>query len=229
MPKRFTDTGIWVDKPWFIDLSPSEKCAWFFITARCDNVGVWKPNYKIAELTIGEKVDWEALLEKLNSNVEVLENGKWWLPDFCDFQYGELKPTNKPHLSYIRLLEKHDLLYRIKGYPRGIHAPKEKEKDKELEKELEKEKDKSGTEAKECLDCYFATHKEVRGYEPTIVGGRDIKLFKTLLKNYDVPAVKEVIQTFFGWDKRSDFTTRALYNRFDVLYGVLKDKAEGRR
>ena len=92
-----------------------------------------------------------------------------------------------------------------------------------------KEYNNTGAEAKECLDCYFATHKEVRGYEPTIVGGRDMKLFKTLLKNYDVPAVKEVIHTFFGWDKRSDFTTRALYNRFDVLYGVLKDKAEGKR
>ena len=39
MPKRFTDTGIWVDKPWFIELSPSEKCTWFFITARCDIIG----------------------------------------------------------------------------------------------------------------------------------------------------------------------------------------------
>jgi len=96
-----------------------------------------------------------------------------------------------------------------------------------------KEKDRSGTEAKECLDYYFQKHKadppEGRGFEPMIDGPRDMKMFKRILKNYDVPGFKEVIDAFFEWPTRSDFTTRALYNKVDTLHGVLKRKAEGRR
>ena len=92
-----------------------------------------------------------------------------------------------------------------------------------------KKTDPRGTEAKECLDYYFQRHVEVRSYKPTIVGKRDMELFKTLLRNYDVAAVKEIIDTFFGWKQRRDFTTGALFKRADVLYGVLKDKAEGKR
>ena len=89
--------------------------------------------------------------------------------------------------------------------------------------------DPLGTEAKECVDYYFERHVDVRGYKPTIVAKRDMELFKRLLRNYDVAAVKEIIDIFFGWKQRSDFTTGTLFKRADVLYGVLKDKAEGRR
>ena len=117
LAKRFTDTGIWVDKPWFIELSPVEKCAWFFIKDRCDNVGVWKPNFKLAGLVMGDDIDWDVFLQKCNGNIEVLDNGKWWLLDFCYFQYGELKETCKPHQSYILLLKRHGLYQRVcKGY-----------------------------------------------------------------------------------------------------------------
>jgi len=97
-----------------------------------------------------------------------------------------------------------------------------------------KEKDLSGTEAKECLNYYFEKHVEVRGYRPTIAGATEIKLFKILLRDHDVPLVKEVIDTFFeplptGMTPRSDFTLKTFYNRFDTLYGVQKDKAAGKR
>ena len=69
-------------------------------------------------------------------NIEVLKNGKWWLMDFCRFQYNKLNENCKPHKSYISLLERHGLLERVKG----IHTVQEKEKDKELEKEKEKDK-----------------------------------------------------------------------------------------
>ena len=215
-------------KPWYRKLAPLDKCAFFYILGNCDAVGVWDGDLEVADFMIGIPVDWGGLIKKCNGNIKVMENGKWWLPDFCTFQYGNLdEECQSPAIkSHIRLLKKHSLW---QGYGNPTVRDKDKDKEQEKVKDKEKEKEKSGIEAKECLDYYFATHKEVRGYEPTIVGGRDIKLFKTLLKNYDVPAVKEVIQTFFGWDKRSDFTTRALYNKFDTLYGVLKDKAEGKR
>lgn len=143
MAKRFTDINIWVDKPWFIELTPAEKCAFMFVKDRCDNVGVWVPNFKMAEAIIGDSVDWDALVEKVNGNIVVLENGKWWLRDMCVFQYGNLSEDCIPHRSYIVLLKKHALFERVsEGYTRGSYTPKEKDKEKEEDKDKEKDKEK---------------------------------------------------------------------------------------
>lgn len=108
--KRFNDTDIW-KRPWFRRLSPAEKCAFQFIRDNCDNAGVWIPDYEAAEFNIGESLDWDTLPEKVNENIRVLENGKWWIPDFCEFQFGELHEgtSNKAHKSHIALLKKHNL------------------------------------------------------------------------------------------------------------------------
>jgi len=111
MPKRFIDSDLWT-RDWFLALAPAEKCAFVYLTTQCDAVGVWKPNYKLAEYQIGMEVDWTALRQAANGNIEVLPNGKWWLPEFCGFQYGELKESavrNKPHQSFIKLLKRHGL------------------------------------------------------------------------------------------------------------------------
>ena len=137
MSKRFTDIDIW-DKPWFMALTPEERNFWFYLTNRCDNVGVWTPNYISATLYIGGEIDWQGFINKVNGNIEILKNGKWWLIDFCRFQYNKLNENCKPHKSYLALLERHGLLERVKG----IHTVQEKEKDKDKELEKEKEKDK---------------------------------------------------------------------------------------
>ncbi len=95
----------------------------------------------------------------------------------------------------------------------------------------QKSKEKEiGKQAKACLDYYFQKHVKEREFAPTVAGGRDMKIFKDILKaDYTVGAVQEVIDFFFEYKKRSNFSTRALYNSFDTLYGVLLDKAEGRR
>ncbi len=103
-----------------------------------------------------------------------------------------------------------------------ILTPKQLER-KEKEKEL-------GKQAKACLDYYFQKHTEVRNFGPMIAGGRDMTIFKRILKtDYTVEAVKEVIDFFFEYKQRTKFSTRDLYNSFDTLYGVLLDKAQGRR
>ena len=154
MAKRFTDTVLW-EKEWFAELSPAEKCAWFYIKDRCDSVGVWEPSLTIANFYIGEKIDWDAFRTKCNGNISILDNGKWWLVDFCFFQYGILSvestsPTTK---SYIKTLQKHGLLDRVlEGYPKGIDrvsiaypkaidSPKDKDKEKDKDKVKDKEKD----------------------------------------------------------------------------------------
>jgi hypothetical protein len=87
-----------------------------------------------------------------------------------------------------------------------------------------------GREAKECLDYYFETYKSVRGFAPTIAGGRDMDIFMKFLRaDYTVAAIKQVIDFFFSYEKRSKFSTRDLANTFDNLYGILRDQASGRR
>ncbi len=114
MPKRYTDTEKW-KKQWFRELSTAEKSAWFYITEQCDNVGVWDVDFSAAEFMIGEKIDWQGLIEKTNGNIEILDNGKWWLSDFCSFQYTDLSPESKsiPVISHIKLLKKHGLYERV--------------------------------------------------------------------------------------------------------------------
>ena len=108
---------------------------------------------------------------------------------------------------------------------------KEKESITTVKQQEQKNKEKElGKKAKACLDYYFQKHTEVRGFEPIIAGGRDMKLIKQILAaDCSIGAFEEVTDFFFGYKKRSNFSTRALYNSFDTLYGVLLDKAEGRR
>lgn len=141
MKKRMHDIDIWIDCEWFMELSPIDKCAFLFIIDRCDNVGVWKPNFKLAETCINGKPDWGGLSNKVHGNIIVLDCGKWWVPDFCDFQYGMLVDSNRPHQSYIALLKKHGLFERA---CKPLTSPLQgvKEKDKDLEKDKDKEKEK---------------------------------------------------------------------------------------
>lgn len=151
MSNRFYDTSKW-DRPWFRDLTPGEKCAWEYITSKCDGVGVWVPDYKGGDFNIGEPIDWEEFRKKCNGNILKLENGKWWLIDFCTYQYGPLSPNCKPHASYISLLGSHNLMpyfhQTMKGFEliqekervcipflKGIGTVQEKEKEEEKEEE----------------------------------------------------------------------------------------------
>lgn len=132
MANRFFDTEL-CEKKWYHNLTPIERC--FFhdvLLSKCDCVGVWTPNEDQVKYLIGE-YDYSRFPNKCKGNIEVLPNGKWWLVDFCDFQYGELSETCKPHKKYLAQLRKHGLLDRIlKGYSKGIETLQEKEEDKTL-------------------------------------------------------------------------------------------------
>ena len=122
--KRLHDASIW-DKPWFRKLAPIDKCAFGFIKDKCDNVGVWVPDFESAEFFIGAEVDWEALPEKLNGNIRILDNGKWFLVDFCEFQHKDLisGSTSNACKSYVSLLLKHDLLQGFMEKYEGFAKP----------------------------------------------------------------------------------------------------------
>jgi len=88
-------------------------------------------------------------------------------------------------------------------------------------------KEDIGTEAKLCLDYFHDLYLATTGCKPTIYGARDMKILKTLLKNYDIEAVKETMDTFFDYP-RADYTLPRFMSRFDVLYLRNKRQAEGR-
>lgn len=139
MSKRFRDREIW-HRPWYRELKLVDKSAWNFIVDFCDNVGVWIPDFPSAEHYIGGKPDWEGLPARCNGNILVLGNGKWWVKDFCLFQYGRLCEENRAYASYIRLLKSHGLweLYSEsliegnKALIRPIYGSKEQEQEQAI-------------------------------------------------------------------------------------------------
>lgn len=142
MAKRFHDTDLW-DKEWFMALKPKHKCLVQFIFSKCDQSGVWSPNWILASSFIGEKVA-VADLSKLAKHFEVMPNGKIFVLDFVPFQYGELTDKCPPHRKIIALLKSHGLFERVtKGYqyPTDRVQEKEEEKDKDKDEETEEEKD----------------------------------------------------------------------------------------
>lgn len=142
MAKRFVDTEL-DDREWFMKLPCRLKCAVNFLFRKCDNAGIWEPNYALAGLYIGEPVaETEILVIDNGNQFEKLPSGKIFVIGFCDFQYGTLSEDCKPHRPIIQKLKKFGLYERVlKGYRNGSETLQEKEKDKEEEKDTEKEKD----------------------------------------------------------------------------------------
>lgn len=141
MAKRFTDTDIW-DKEWFMALPCKGKCLIRFLYDKCDVAGVWSANWILASAYIGEQVS-ETDLSMFGDRIEKLADGKFFIVDFIDFQYGTLSENCKPHIKIINLLKKYELYERVcKGYPKGMYTLEEKEE----EKEEDKDKEKDGTE-----------------------------------------------------------------------------------
>lgn len=122
-----------------MELGPTFKLLYQYILDRCDSVGVWKPNTRLAEFFVsnGAEIDWDGFVGNMGDRLKVTDRGNYWLTKFCDFQYGKLSEdsTSKPILSYINLLKKHNLW---KAYTKGMDTLKEKDKEKEKEEEKEK-------------------------------------------------------------------------------------------
>lgn len=142
MAKRFIDSDMWIKKKWFRKLPSKYKLFWFYLITNCDSVGVWEPDFELASYIIKSNYDKEKTLEIFKNQIKVFDNDtKWWIKDFCKFQYGFLRNNvkNKPHISYIKLLKKHNLFI---DYRKTMDSLKDKEKEKEEEKEKVKKKKK---------------------------------------------------------------------------------------
>ena len=172
MSKRFCDTEIW-NKEWFLKLPLLQRSLFLYIKDNCDCAGIYEPNYMMLSFIMGQTVTADDIL-KINETKKQIEliNGKFFITDFCKFQYGELKPSCKPHIKVIETLKKHGLFERVskgylkgidtltEGYAKGMDTLEEKEEDKEKEKEKEEDKEKDKEEEKEKKDLFVSTEIE---------------------------------------------------------------------
>ncbi len=129
MAKRFTATEKWVD-PWFCELQPLEKLFWVYLLDNCNHAGVWQVNWPLIRFYLGE---FEFDQRVFNGRIVQLSEQKWYLPKFVEFQYGELNPENRAHLSVINILKK-------EGVYKGLNSPLDRGKDMDMVKDKDKDK-----------------------------------------------------------------------------------------
>ncbi len=119
--KRFTETGKWRD-PWYRKLSSRAKLLWGWLTDNCDNAGVIDLDLESASFDIGETIEPNHVAE-LESRLERLKSGKYWIVKFIPFQYGKLSPNCTPHIRVIELLQAHGIDYPTNTQPSTTLVP----------------------------------------------------------------------------------------------------------
>ena len=144
MAKRFTETGKW-KKKWIRELSPEMKLFWFYLLDNCDHAGIWEVDIELAAFQIGIELDESEILNTFNRKIVPFKPGKWFVPKFIVYQYGELNESNRAHLSVIKILTKYGLYKGLNGVEQGAYKKPEGAKDKD--KELDKVKDKESKES----------------------------------------------------------------------------------
>lgn len=129
MAKRLTDTEKW-KKGFVRSLSPENKLLWIYLIDNCDHAGIWEYYPDMAELQIGWKYDWELVVKTFSDKIIIVED-KWFIPSFIQFQYGELNPKNRAHLSVINRLKSLSLFSDDKGLNKPLTSPLQGDKDKD--------------------------------------------------------------------------------------------------
>ena len=146
MAKRMTDTDKW-KKRFVRDLSPQHKLLWFYILDDCNHAGIWEVDIEVASIRVGYELVYDMLPKEFLDKVVIFDNGdKWFIPDFIDFQYGELNPNSNVHKSVIQLLER----YNLEGYVKGLQTLPNTVQDKD--KVIVKDKAKSKRFVKPTLN-----------------------------------------------------------------------------
>ena len=119
MSKRFTDSKKWDDE-WFYELDPKYKLMWLYMLDKCDHIGFFKPNIKLASNSIGYKITRENVLLVFKDRITEIDN-KWFIPKFVHFQYGKLSQDSAFHRKISKTLEDNRV---STGYRQGVNTPK---------------------------------------------------------------------------------------------------------
>ena len=146
MKKRFFDCDIWDDE-WFMNLPEKAKLLWLFMLAKCDNAGIWEPNWKLATFMIGTAINAELLNLIGDERVCLLPNGRVLIKKFIRFQYGELSEASPPHKHVKKILLANGIATNGEGiaYPNArVAIPLPQGKATLQDKDKDKDKDKEG-------------------------------------------------------------------------------------
>ena len=162
MAKRFTDTDKW-KKKWIRELSPEMKLFWFYLLDNCDHAGIWEVDIELAAFQIGIELDESIILNTFNRKIVAFKPGKWFVPKFIVYQYGELNKTNRAHLSVIKILTKYGLYKGLNEVEQGAYSTLEGAKDMDMDMDMVKVKDKEGKKEqletiKSNLSAYSTKH-----------------------------------------------------------------------
>jgi hypothetical protein len=140
MAKRFTDSEKW-KKPFIKNLPLKYKVLWFYILDDCNHAGIWQVDLDVASIRVGEKFNIKECIKVFGDKIKVFHDGeKWFIKDFIDFQYGELKDNNRAHKSALSLLRKYNLLCEDKPLISPLQGGKDKEQYKDKDISIEEKK-----------------------------------------------------------------------------------------
>ena len=180
MAKRFTDTEKW-KKSFFRNLQAPYKLVWLYLLDDCDHAGVWNVEFDVMKLRTGIPASQEEILSVFEGRIIPFDdNTKWFVPDFIEFQYGELNPENRAHNSVIALLNK----YKIKGLTSPLQGAMDKDKDKDKEKEERKEYEEFISMFNQIMGKNYRVDKKSRGqFNARMKEGFTIADFETAINN----------------------------------------------
>lgn len=133
MAKRFTDTDKW-KREWFTDLPLKAKMVWIYVLDNCDHCGVWHTNFKLMSFQLGESVSATEFDNWFGTKARRIEDNKYFIPSFVEFQYGELNSGNNAHKAVIELIKKIGPQEPLIS-PSGGAQDKDKDQDKDQDKE----------------------------------------------------------------------------------------------
>ena len=148
MAKRFIDTALF-SKKWIRELDVDMKLFWIYLLTKCDHAGIWDVDIDLAAFQIGVELDETTILNTFNRKIVPFKDGKWFIPKFIEYQYGELNENVNTHKSVIKLLTKYGLFVDNQLLPNSLATVQDKDKDKVKDKKKDQIKKINLLELKE--------------------------------------------------------------------------------
>lgn len=161
---------------------------------KCDHAGVIDFDAGLATFQIGAEITNDDLVQLGEHIVKVKGyDDKYFLLDFIDFQYGELKESNRVHQSVINIVNKYNLqeILENKDHARPLEGYKDKDKDKEQDKDKDKEQKISKSEIEKLYEIYPRKIGKKKGLE------KIKSILKSKPKSYE--PIKKAIQNYSSY------------------------------